>query len=65
MYDMGLWLAMRDVFEVISHPEIENVILDGSPVADVTVLNCSDHAVVNAMMGQDRGTFLQAQSHSL
>ena len=53
MYDMGMWLAMRDVFEVISAPNIESIILDGAPVADGTVCNCNDHAVVNAMMGRD------------
>ena len=52
MYDMGLWLAMRDVFDVISDPGIESIILDGSPVADGTVFNSSEHAVVNAMMGR-------------
>ena len=49
---MGLWLAMRDVFDVISDPGIESIILDGSPVADGTVFNSSEHAVVNAMMGR-------------
>lgn len=56
MYDMGMWLAMRDVFEVISAPNIESIILDGAPVAEGTI-ECSDQAVVNAMeAGRGDGT---------
>jgi hypothetical protein len=60
MYDMGLWLAMRDVFElVIAH---EDLILDGGPAPDGAVFNSSEHAVVNAMVGQDGSMLIAASS---
>eukprot|EP01047_Picozoa_sp_COSAG01_P140136 COSAG01_NODE_71009_length_257_cov_0.651899_2_plen_51_part_01 len=48
---MGLWLAMRDVFSLIT--PYEDIILDGRPVPEGWIYNCSEHAVVNGMMGTD------------
>jgi hypothetical protein len=60
MYDMGLWLAMRDVFELITPHE--GIILDGLPLATGSVHNCSSHAVVNGMQGLDGSVLIASSS---
>jgi hypothetical protein len=60
MYDMGLWLAMRDVVELITPHE--GLILDGAPAPDGAIFNSSEHAVVNAMVGRDGSMLIAASS---
>ena len=57
---MGLWLAMRDVFSLIT--PYEDIILDGRPVPEGWIYNCSEHAVVNGMMGTDGSVLIASSS---
>ena len=57
---MGLWLAMRDVFSLVT--PFENIILDGHPVADGAIYNCSEHAVVNGMVAADGSVLIASSS---
>lgn len=59
-YDMGLWLAMRDVFSLIT--PYEDIILDGRPVPEGWIYNSSEHAVVNGMMGTDGSVLIASSS---
>ena len=57
---MGLWLAMRDVFSLIT--PYEDIILDGRPVPEGWIYNSSEHAVVNGMMGTDGSVLIASSS---
>ena len=57
---MGLWLAMRDVFSLIT--PYEDIILDGRPVPEGAIYNCSEHAVVNGMMATDGSVLIASSS---
>lgn len=57
---MGLWLAMRDVFSLIT--AYEDIILDGRPVPEGAIYNCSEHAVVNGMMATDGSVLIASSS---
>lgn len=59
MYDMGLWLAMRDAIAVVT--PYEDLLVDGAPADLGTFSGVDSNAVVSAMEGPD-GALLIASS---
>ena len=59
MYDMGLWLAMRDAIDVVTPHE--DLLCDGAPAALTTFSDTAAVAVVSGMAAKD-GSLLIASS---
>ena len=60
MYDMALWLAMRDAIAAVTPHE--DLLCDGGPAPNTTFSSVASTAVVSAMKAKDGGALLIASS---
>lgn len=60
VYDMGLWVAMRDAISLVAPHE--DILMDGVPAATSTITNVSSNAIVSAMISADGASILIASS---
>lgn len=60
MYDMDLWLAMRDAIHVMTAHE--DLLCDGAPASLTTFTDTADPAVVSGMMQKDGSALIIASS---
>lgn len=60
MYDMALWLAMRDAIAAVTPHE--DLLCDGAPAPNTTLSSVASTAVVSAMQAKDGSALLIASS---
>ena len=60
MYDMDLWLAMRDAIAVMTPHE--DLLCDGAPASNTTFTDVAEAAVVSGMQSKDGTELLIASS---